>query len=359
MYRSRSSPIADWITTIVFCGVMVSLISEGLGVGILKAVLILIAGIATLLSIAKGIFFILDWRKSVHERRDSLKPCAHNIVAGASGRCESCEQEKERQADEQRRDRESRERLATIARNAKEVREAEVQRLSKAWLSNADSYYSMSPRRFEDAIAELFRKLGYTVKQTPYSNDGGKDAILSKDGKKFIVECKRYDELSSVGRRDVQIFVAAMHDEGATEGFYVNTGTFTSTAKEYAFKNHVTPYDRHTFASLVNEAYPVSEDSSKAATVCLQCGAIVDLPVDSAPVTGSCPSGHVVKSTITRSDLRIFTPTGVPYCEKCGSAMRIVKGYRGQFWGCTRYPKCRNTKKLSAQRHGDSPSATC
>src|SRR5512139_998097 len=31
-------------------------------------------------------------------------------------------------------------------------------------------------------------------------------------------------------------------------------------------------------------------------------------------------------------------------CEKCGSEMVLRNGKYGQFWGCSGYPKCRNTK---------------
>ncbi|WP_429845446.1 topoisomerase DNA-binding C4 zinc finger domain-containing protein [Brevibacillus sp. FIR094] len=31
-------------------------------------------------------------------------------------------------------------------------------------------------------------------------------------------------------------------------------------------------------------------------------------------------------------------------CEKCGSQMAIRKGTNGEFYGGSRYPRCRNTK---------------
>jgi len=43
-----------------------------------------------------------------------------------------------------------------------------------------------------------------------------------------------------------------------------------------------------------------------------------------------------------------------PICPKCGYPMTQRSGPRGDFWGCTRYPKCNGTmnwdKKLAAQR---------
>ncbi len=36
--------------------------------------------------------------------------------------------------------------------------------------------------------------------------------------------------------------------------------------------------------------------------------------------------------------------TGTPSCPRCGSTMRRRSGRYGQFWGCSRYPKCRGTR---------------
>jgi DNA-binding helix-hairpin-helix protein with protein kinase domain len=49
---------------------------------------------------------------------------------------------------------------------------------------------------------------------------------------------------------------------------------------------------------------------------------------------------------------RVATPSpprrtgaaGSPSCPKCGSSMRRRSGRYGQFWGCSKYPKCRGTR---------------
>jgi len=191
------------------------------------------------------------------------------------------------------------------------------------------------------------RPPGYQVKQTTRSNDGGKDAILVKDGTKYVLECK--SGAQCIGRPDLQKFFAAMHHEGAVGGFYVNTGVFSRQAIEYAKTWPVTLYDRDTFPGLVRKAYPVPEPARSARTTCLKCGEIVELPVQESKTSLLCPAGHPVESTISLADLGVFTP-GVTYCKKCGSPMRIVKGYRGQFLGCSRYPKCRFTMRIHRGR---------
>ncbi len=272
----------------------------------------------------------------VHKWREQMKPCPHGVSAGAAGACRECQlkdiEHKVYLAEWQRK--------AEIQRQAEALRTREIQRLSHAWLSSSESYSSMTWQEFEDAIAQLFRNLGYQVKQTPRSNDGGKDAILVKDGIKYVLECK--SGAQCIGRPDIQKFFAAMHHEGAVGAFYVNTGKFSPQAIEYAKTWPVTLYDRDTFPSLVTRAYPVSEPARFAKTICLKCGEIVELPVQESKTSLLCPAGHTVESTISLPDLGVFT-SGVPYCKKCGSPMRIRKGYRGQFLGCSRYPKCKFT----------------
>ncbi|NOD83762.1 topoisomerase DNA-binding C4 zinc finger domain-containing protein [Ruegeria sp. HKCCD6119] len=52
--------------------------------------------------------------------------------------------------------------------------------------------------------------------------------------------------------------------------------------------------------------------------------------------------------------LRVATPqprqkarvSGNPSCPRCGSAMRRRSGRYGQFWGCSRYPRCKGTRNI-------------
>jgi len=152
----------------------------------------------------------------------------------------------------------------------------------------------MDSKQFEDAVAALFCQLGYEVKQTPYSNDRGKDAIARKDGKKYLIECKRYGADNTIGRRDLQIFVAAMKEENADAGFYINTGRFAKTAIEYAAKENIDLYDSERFPVLVNAAFPVREDISRVKVMCLECGTTLTLPVGETPTSGTCENGHAV-----------------------------------------------------------------
>ena len=85
----------------------------------------------------------------------------------------------------------------------------------------------------------MFERLKYSVRQTPYSNDVGLDAIITKDGDKFLVECKRYSESNKSGRPEIQKFHSAIVNDRAKGGFFVTTGNFSTSARKYAAKHNI------------------------------------------------------------------------------------------------------------------------
>jgi ssDNA-binding Zn-finger/Zn-ribbon topoisomerase 1 len=271
-------------------------------------------------------------------------PCAHGVRRGKEGGCQNCiEEEKQRRADlEARKAQLVRER--EIKDRADTLRASELNKLRKMWLSRSETYFEMEPKQFENAIAALFRNLGFEVKQTPFSNDRGKDAVAWKDGKKYLIECKRYDAQSTIGRRELQIFVAAMKEENAERGFYVNTGRFANTAHKYAAQENIELYDKANFPELVNRAYPVREDALNALVMCLECGDTRMLPVNDATTSGTCPSGHPIANDITREVIRRSSFAINTKCELCGARLRLVGSKHRQFWGCSKYPNCKFTK---------------
>ena len=64
-----------------------------------------------------------------------------------------CRQEKRRLEDEKRRQQK------LIRDRALVLRDKDIKRLSAAWLTEGGAYLTMSPQQFEDAIAELFKRL--------------------------------------------------------------------------------------------------------------------------------------------------------------------------------------------------------
>lgn len=63
--------------------------------------------------------------------------------------------------------------------------------------------YDLTPRQFEEVIAELYQKCGYTVELTKQTRDGGKDIYLAHKNDigtfLYLVQCKKYSKDHPVG----------------------------------------------------------------------------------------------------------------------------------------------------------------
>jgi len=91
----------------------------------------------------------------------------------------------------------------------------------------------MTPKQFEEFVAELFRKLGYSAEAVGKSHDEGIDVVIEKDGHRHYVQCKKY--VASVPAHAVRDFFGAMVGRGAdSKGFFVTTGVFSEEAMQFA-----------------------------------------------------------------------------------------------------------------------------
>jgi ssDNA-binding Zn-finger/Zn-ribbon topoisomerase 1 len=329
--RYNGGALAGIFWTLAIANVVSSLFHLGFG----YSLGLVVAAYVALSLVALAVYAVGQWFKA-------RKRCVHGIKGGEHAGCQTCTEEEERRKAQVEAYQAEQERKRAIAVAASSLKEGELAKLRLKWLGRSEHYFQMEPRQFENAIAALFRQLGYVVKQTPYTNDRGKDAIAWKDDKKYLIECKRYEITNTIGRRELQIFVAAMKEEAAEAGFYINTGRFANTASEYAARNGIELIDRARFPSLVNAAFPDTESMFTVQVMCLECGSVETLPVTDARASGTCPNSHSIANEITTGLVKgsSFIPEGM--CEKCGSDMRLV---RGRFWGCTRYPKCRFTRR--------------
>lgn len=90
----------------------------------------------------------------------------------------------------------------------------------------------ISGYEFEELMMDIYRKQGFEHVRNPgKSGDEGRDIIMEKNGRPYIVECKHK---SKVSRPTVQKLHSAVktYSEGA-KGILVTTGRFTKQAKEY------------------------------------------------------------------------------------------------------------------------------
>ena len=100
--------------------------------------------------------------------------------------------------------------------------------------------FSLSPRQFEEFVAELFSEFGYTVELTAQTRDGGRDVIaIGHDvvKSKFLIECKRFAPDRRVSVSAVRALYGVKHHEGATKAILATTAGFSRDAILF-FEDH-------------------------------------------------------------------------------------------------------------------------
>lgn len=108
----------------------------------------------------------------------------------------------------------------------------------------------MHPFKFEDYVAKLYKNMGYSVKQTKRTGDGGKDIVATKNGQTYFVECKRYSDPINVHK--MRDFVGACVLGGKdVKGIYVTTSSFTNDAKSAANRIGIQMIDGNKLMSMI------------------------------------------------------------------------------------------------------------
>lgn len=279
--------------------------------------------------------------------RRSWTPCRHGVAGGQTRTlCQRCAGEQKLAQEKASRECEQNERRGKIESEASKLRDKERLRLAKTLIPSIDELRRLTSQQFEDQVAMMFERLGYAVKQTPYVKDHGRDAILWKNGGKFVLECKKYGANSVSGRRDLQILHSNMMTDRAVSGFFVTAGSFSRDAVEFARNHSIELVDRAQLLRLMFESKPGSADDTYI-TMCKQCGAIV-LHHLRASRLERCSSGHDVRPGLDVSTV-LTTAGAAPVACQCGAPMRLVNSKNRRFWGCTRYPACRHTRQFRTQ----------
>lgn len=103
--------------------------------------------------------------------------------------------------------------------------------------SHPEELYRLSPRGFEELIAELLSKMGYKVRLGPGSKDGGVDVFAERDldfGPELtLVQCKRHSPEHKVGEPIIKQLHTDVNDRKASRGLVVTTSFFTGPALKY------------------------------------------------------------------------------------------------------------------------------
>jgi restriction system protein len=182
-------------------------------------------------------------------------------------------------------------------------------------------------QQFETIVGEAFRRKGYSVIENGQGGaDGGVDLVMSKDGKRYLVQCKQYraSTVSVTIVREIFGVVAAQRAAGA---IVVTTGAFTKDAIEFAKSQPIELIDGRALEAMVRGINGVTTPLAG-----ISASSSSSSPRSSSPSPAPSPAASPVIS-----------------CPKCGSEMarRTPRAGGTAFYGCSTFPKCRGTRPIS------------
>lgn len=163
-------------------------------------------------------------------------------------------------------------------------------------------------------VGHLFKAHGYVVEVTQASGDFGADLVITKAGKKSVVQAKRYSK--NVGIKAVQEVQASIAHYGASEAWVVLNSDYTAAANTLAKSNGV---------RLINRIQLIEK-------ILVLNGAVV-MPT----------AEPVVEQPIAEVKQEQYDD---PECDRCGYLMVKRKSTRGEFYGCSNFPRCRHTQAM-------------
>lgn len=177
------------------------------------------------------------------------------------------------------------------------------ERLRRSGIHDIDK---MDGRQFELYLGLLYKALGYKTEVTRSTGDFGADLVIEKDGLRTVIQAKCYSK--NVGIDAVQQVYAAKALYGATQAMVVTNRGFTDAAKNLARSNGVILIDREKLIEMMLKMSPNQKpDVKKVAS-------------ESEKTQRQCP--------------------------RCGSFLVLRSGPKGEFYGCSTFPKCRYTMNL-------------
>lgn len=130
--------------------------------------------------------------------------------------------------------------------------------------NNPRIMYEISPRKFEELIADIFFRNGFIVELTKQTRDGGRDIIAFSDRMnirtKYIVECKRYAENRKISLATVQRLYGVTLSDKAHMGILATTSAYTKEAKSFGdlHMSHLSLKDYHDVVEWVRTCPKIS-----------------------------------------------------------------------------------------------------
>lgn len=127
-------------------------------------------------------------------------------------------------------------------------------RMKQAGIEEIDR---MDGIKFEHYLKELYSMYGYKAVVTKASGDFGADLVLKKDGRKIVVQAKRYSK--NVGVKAIQEIKAAQLHYNADESWVVTNSYYTQAALQLAKSNSVILINRDKLIEQILEKKSTSQ----------------------------------------------------------------------------------------------------
>lgn len=181
--------------------------------------------------------------------------------------------------------------------------------------SGIESIREMSWQNFERLVGEAFKRKGHDVEERGGAGaDGGIDLILRRNGKKILVQCKRWKNLS-IGVSHIRELYGVMVAERANGCIFVSSGTYTADARDFAKGKPIRLIDGEELVGMIAEVQ----------------------------TSGYIKAGDSITPT--------FNAMEKTACPVCGSQMVLRKARKGanagnEFWGCSRFPACQGIRNI-------------
>lgn len=125
--------------------------------------------------------------------------------------------------------------------------------LKRYLAKHPEKLYELTPRKFEELIADILFDFGFDVELTPATRDGGKDiyAYIKNQICSFLmfVECKKWSPENHVGIEVVQRLYGVQQVNKANKSMVVTTSFFSKSAIEEC-KRYETLMSLHDYSDL-------------------------------------------------------------------------------------------------------------
>lgn len=100
-------------------------------------------------------------------------------------------------------------------------------------LSTTADFQKFTPEEFEELVTKLFISQGHQAKRVGGQGDHGVDIkVLSKNGEKWIVQCKRWN--GSIGEPTIRDLYGVLNHMNADRAALITSGTFSDQARTWA-----------------------------------------------------------------------------------------------------------------------------